>query len=359
MDIKQENFVLHEFSGSWRELGRQYGEDCREEIIAMLDYWKEALAPIMPDKSMDEIIAATRQFETPIKDYAPEFIEEIEGIAEGSGLSKETILFHQGSFEMDVAGPLYIGGCTAFAASGKATKDGKTIAGQHFDWYDHAAMIIMRIKPDNGVPMLGTSIAGQLMQFGINGNGIAHYANVLAYPKSVVGTPAVVVAQKALQSKNLPDAVRCITQAPNAIALNHLMAGPQGEMIDVEATPDNCGCLLPENGEDILTHSNIFLCHYLQAYCLGGQTSFPDTFMRWNRLRNLMRAHYGEIDVAVMQQLMQDHQGYPDSICRHCDYTGPAFEQFRSLISMISLPAEGKMYVSPQPCEAPYKLFTL
>ena len=359
MKIEQEKFVLHEFSGTWREIGRQYGEDCRAEIRAMLDYWEEALHPIMPDKTMEDIIAATRQFEAPIREYAPEFIEEIEGIAEGSGLSKEEILFHQGSFEMDVAGPLYIGGCTSFAASGKATKGGKTIAGQHFDWYDDAAMIMMRIKPKDGVPFLGTSIAGQLLQFGINANGVAHFANVLAYPKSIVGVPAVVVAQKALQSKNVPDAIRCITQAKNAIALNHMMAGPEGEIIDVEATPDKCGCLLPEDGCDVLTHANNFMTHYLMEHDMGGMTSFPDTFLRAYRLKQLMMDRYGELDVEAMTEIMQDHRGYPDSICRHCDLTGPKFEQFRTLISLIALPAEGKIYVSPQPCEAPYELFTL
>ena len=273
MKIEKKPLVLHEFSGTWKEIGRQYGEDCRDEIKNMMGYWEKALHPIMPDKTMDEIIAATKVFEQPIRDYAPEIMEEIEGIAEGANISLGEALFHQGSFEMDVAGPLYIGGCTSFACSGKATKDGKTIAGQHFDWYDDADMILMRVKPNKGPAMLGTSIAGQVMQFGINSNGIGHYANVLAYPKSVVGVPAVVVAQKGLQSKNVPDVIRCITQAPNAIALNHMIAGKDGEMVDVEATPDKCGVLLPDCGCDILTHANNFLCHYLQESCMGGLTS--------------------------------------------------------------------------------------
>ncbi len=360
MKIEKKPLVLHEFSGTWKEIGRQYGEDCRDEIKNMMGYWEKALHPIMPDKTMDEIIAATKVFEQPIRDYAPEIMEEIEGIAEGANISLGEALFHQGSFEMDVAGPLYIGGCTSFACSGKATKDGKTIAGQHFDWYDDADMILMRVKPNKGPAMLGTSIAGQVMQFGINSNGIGHYANVLAYPKSVVGVPAVVVAQKGLQSKNVPDVIRCITQAPNAIALNHMIAGKDGEMVDVEATPDKCGVLLPDCGCDILTHANNFLCHYLQESCMGGLTSFPDTYLRAPRLKQLMMDHFGELDVNLMMELMQDHRCYPDSICRHCDLTGPEFEQFCTLTSLISLPGEGKLWATNGcPCENPYYLYTL
>ena len=357
--MKQElkPFVLHEFSGTYREIGRQYGEECRDEIKAMIDWWYDKLSPIMPTKTLTDIVEASRQFEQPIKDYDPDLYDEIVGIAEGSGLELPYIIFHQGSFEMDVAGPLYVGGCTAFACSGKATKNNETIAGQHFDWYAGAEMVMMRVKPKNGRAFLGCSIAGQLVQFGIGESGIAHYANVLAYPKSIVGVPAVVVAQKVLGCKNVPDGIRCITQAANAIALNHLLAGPEGEIVDVEATPDKCGIILPD--KDILTHSNHFLTHYLQQDDFGGQTSFPDTFLRQYRLKQLMEDQYGELTVDAMKGIMQDHRGYPDSICRQEDMAGPALERFQTDISMISLPAEGKIYASPCPCQAPYALYTL
>ena len=48
---KHEPIVLHEFSGSWREIGRQYGEDCRKEIQDMVEYWRKALAPVLPGKA--------------------------------------------------------------------------------------------------------------------------------------------------------------------------------------------------------------------------------------------------------------------------------------------------------------------
>lgn len=353
----QTSFTLHEFKGTWKEIGRQYGEECREEIKDMHAYWENALSVVMPGTPMDVIVEKSSIFADPIRAYAPEFMEEIEGIAEGADISVNEALFHQGSFEIDVTGPLYIGGCTSFAASGKATKGGKTIAGQHFDWFDGAAMVVMKLKPENGPEIIGTSIAGQLLQFGINSLGIAHYANVLCWPKSIVGVPAVVSAQKALLSKNVPDALRCITQCQNAIALNHLIAGKDGDILDVEVTPDKCGILLPDR--DIMTHSNHFLTHFLQDRDMADQTSFPDTFLRQYRMKQLMEEHFGEIDVDVMKELLTDHRGYPDSICRHCDEDGPAHEKFRTLISIISMPEEGKIWVSPQPCQCPYQEFSL
>lgn len=357
MKIPNTNFPCFEFSGSYREIGRQYGEECREMIRHMLDWWYENLEPIMPGVPITKMVDATKAFITPIRDYAPDLYAELEGIAEGSGLSLAEIIFHQGTFEMDVAGPVYLGGCTAFAASGDATEGGKTIAGQHFDWYSQSDLVVMRIKPTDGPSFLTVTLAGQLGQFGISELGLAHYANVLAWPKCVAGVPAVVVAQNVLRQKNMGDAIRAITQAKNGIALNHLLADKDGAIIDVEATPDKCGIVEPDN--DILTHSNHFLTPYLQPDDMGDQTSFPDTFLRQYRLKQLMNKHYGKLTPKIMMELMQDHRGYPDSICRHLDMDGPIFERFETTISMISLPAEGKMYISPRPCEAPFELYTL
>lgn len=354
---KETNLKLYEFSGTWREIGRQYGEQCREEIGQMREYWRNALSFVMPDKALEEVVEASLAFAEPIRSYCPEFMDELEGIAEGAGIPLAEVLFHQGAFEMDVAGPLYVGGCTSFAAAGKATKHGKTVAGQHFDWFDGAAMVVMKLKPEGGPEILGTTIAGQLLQFGINSLGVAHYANVLCYPKSVVGVPAVVVGQRALLCKNVPEAIRCITQCDNAIALNHVLASSDGCIIDVEATPDKCGIVLPER--DVLAHANNFLTHFLQKDDVVDQTFFPDSFLRTYRMRQLLDENYGELDENLMQELLADHRGYPDCICRHIDPDDAEGEKCRTLLSIVSVPEDGKLWVSPQPCEYDFQMFSL
>ena len=73
-----------------------------------------------------------------------------------------------------------------------------------------------------------------------------------------------------------------------------------------------------------------------------------------------MEAKRGELCVDVMKNILTDHRGYPDSICRHCDTTGPIGEQFETSMSMISIPEEGKLYATANPCMNPnYTLYTL
>ena len=117
-------FNYYEFSGTEREIGRQYGEACKEQIRHMLGWWYDNLVELMPGKTLAQMLIATRHFETSIKDYAPELWEEMEGIAEGSGSTIDEILFLNGSFEIDAAYPVFMA-CTSYACTGKATKDGK------------------------------------------------------------------------------------------------------------------------------------------------------------------------------------------------------------------------------------------
>ena len=242
-------------------------------------------------------------------------------------------------------------GCTSFACSGKATKDGKTITGQNLDWLPNVAVHALRLKPKNGPSILTFTWAGCVAMTGINELGISHFTNILLWPKAVVGVPWNIICQKILSQKSVADELRVITQCKRAIAFNHMLAGKEGEIIDVETTPDKCGCVLPDR--DILAHSNHYLCHYLQKDDQNDQTAFPDSFLRQYRLQQLMEDKRGELTPEAMMEIMQDHRGYPDSICRHLDLTGPVWEQFESQCSMIAIPGEGKNLCDSQSLSKP------
>ena len=141
------------------------------------------------------------------------------------------------------------------------------------------------------------------------------------------------------------------------------MAGKDGEICNVEVAASStdgfrCGIVLPEN--DVLAHSNHYLTHYLQPYCQNDQSSFPDSWLREYRMRQLMNNHYGELTPEIfMNEILLDHRGYPDSICRHCDLTGPIGEQFDTVFSCVAVPEDGKLWTVNNPCQNPYKLYTL
>jgi len=57
-------FPLYKFSGTERHIGQQYGEECREEIKHTINWWCSVHANTMPDKSVNEIKADSKKFET-------------------------------------------------------------------------------------------------------------------------------------------------------------------------------------------------------------------------------------------------------------------------------------------------------
>lgn len=350
-------FPLYEFSGTEREIGRQIGEELRDGIKGMLPYWYDALSTVFPN-SLENLIQTCKKFEKPAKEYSPELWEQIVGMAEGSGMTTDEILFIQAGWEMDGCGPEAFGGCTDYAATGKATKDGKTIVGQNFDWYPNSPTILMRVKPKNGPAYLTITWPGSLALVGMSENGFAFSMNLLLSRHAKVGTPYTFISNKALYQKNVGDLIRVTTQANCASNFDFTVGSADHALINIEASPVRCGCVLPQT-PGILTHSNHYLTHYLQYDCMNDQSSFPDSWLRQYRMHELMEEHRGELCPEVMMQILQDHQDWPDSICRHCDLTGPLGEQFETIFSFIAVPEDGKLYATANPCRNPYKLYTL
>jgi len=347
---------LIDAKGTWREIGRQYGEACSEGIKKNVEVFVNGIASINKvDKKA--VLATAQKFVKPVEEYAPEFMEEMKGIAEGAKVSFEEVFFLTAALELDCYYPLLAGGCTSFACTGEATKNGETIIGQNLDWIPDMEFVILRTQPTEGPKSLLFGWAGALTLPGINSCGIGHQANLLLSKDSGVGVPFIVIHQKVLQQKNLADAISVIYNAPRTAAWNYLIASAEGDIVDVEATKDDINCLFPENG--IIAHGNCILTERFKHLDTVG-TLAADSYLRAERLKTLMRRRHGELSVAVMKELLQDHNDYPDSICRHVDLAGPPEQYFETSASIISVPAEGKMYITNgRPCENEYVVYRL
>ena len=151
--------VLH-LEGTHREMGVQHGKLLGDHIRQNVDYLvhekgETALAElgplgITPNAVISQIVNIQR------KHVPQKYWEEIEGLAEGSGLSVEDVqaanfipeLFH----------------CSGFALMNSATKDGTLYHGRVLDYgvdlklQDHAVLIVA--KPKGGIPFVNVSYAG-------------------------------------------------------------------------------------------------------------------------------------------------------------------------------------------------------
>ena len=192
--------------------------------------------------------------------------------------------------------------------------------------------------------MIGLNSAG----ISVNGNLLMHKDYVS--PGEIV--PHNVISRKTMSSKNLGKVINTIMSAKRGPAVHQLFGSSQGDVISIEVTPDDLGFLYPV--DDIFTHANNFVTERFKYGDIVANL-LPDSFIRIKRLDDLMRGHKGNLSVDLMKELLQDHNNYPDSICRHADEELRPSMQMKTVASIIAIPSEREMHIAlGNPCQNEY-----
>lgn len=349
----QRKIKVIEVSGSSYEMGFQYGASC-PEILKALDinyqvFGGRDTVKNLADKFIPMYLPAAQEF-------APEIIDEMKGMAAGAKLDFEDIFFLNITYEISVSAMM---GCTSFAAAGDATGNGDVIAGQNLDylnlWKD--IMVLLKMKPTHGPGILALASPGSLGLIGLNSAGISLNLNLLRNRDSLKPqgeVPSHMILRKVLTSETIGEAIGIIGSARRRSAKNYLLTSDQGDIADVEVTADDIDVHFANRG--ILTHANHFKMDRFKSADLA-PAFLSDSYIRCQRLLQLMEGHHGLLSVDVMKQLLQDHNNYPNSICRHPNPKSPLpmGRMTQTLVSLISCPKERKAYIAlNNPCENEY-----
>jgi len=342
-----------EVNGTPYEMGFQYGSAC-PEIKKMFDITCQGLG-----LKRDTAISLSEKYIPFTEAYAPDIVDEMKGVAEGAKVDFREIFFLNAWYELSV--PLFAG-CTSFAASEEATSNGETIVGQNLDmtpaW--EKLLVILRMKPAEGPNVLAIALAGMVGLLSLNSAGLTLNGNLLLHKDFISpsgGVPHMVWVRKAQSSENIGKAIGAIASARKGCAANTLLGSREGDIMDIEVTPSDLGFLYPDRG--FLVHANHFETDRFKNGDLIG-TALPDSYVRSRRLAKLMGKYWGKLSVDVMKELLQDHDNYPDSICRHVDQKAPPILQMKTIASLVSYPKEQKMYIAlGNPCENEYMEYEL
>jgi isopenicillin-N N-acyltransferase-like protein len=342
-----------EVSGAPYEMGFQYGTAC-PEIRTMLDITCQGFGGrdntgIMADKYIPLYLPFAEK-------YAPEIVEEMRGIAAGAELDFQDIFLLNMTYEISATLTM---GCTSFVATGKATGNGEVITGQNLDFLStyEENIILLKTKPGHGPGIMAIAPAGSLGLIGLNSAGITLNLNLLRNKDSLApngGVPSHIILRKLLACQNLGEAISAVAAAEMRSAKNYLLASDQGDVVDMEVTMNDLDVQYPERG--ILTHANCFKAERFKCSDLA-PLYLPDSYIRAERLYQLMNNHHGSLSVDVMKQLLQDHNNHPNSICRHPDPQNPLpiGRMMKTLVSLINCPKERKAYIAlGNPCENEY-----
>lgn len=295
---------------SFFEIGRQYGQQAKVQIAHAIADYREVFAETS-SMSWEEIQKVALSYVDITRRETPEVMEEVEGIAEGSGFSLADIMIVNCRYEITkFPKPKE---CTTAVVMPEAGKDGRMYLFKNWDYrvgiMDH--VVIIHITEPNGTRMVGLAEAGQVLRGGMNSFGIGLACNNLQsiYDKWDVGLPSVFARRQMLKMGNFADAVNWLKTFPRAVSNNMMVCSFNEKLAaDLEVYPEGTDVIEPEAG--VLTHANHFIVQP-QIYAL------PAKSQRDARLRELLMQERGNIDVDYIKLCMADHVNYPQALCRH------------------------------------------
>jgi len=293
---------------------------------------------------------------------APRYAAALAGIAEGAGQPLLDVVALNVRYELlysRFAELAMVDGCSAFAVR-TGGPGGTTLMGQNWDWIPEVQGAVMREAFADGTRVLYFTEAGIAGgKIGLNAHGVGLAVNGMTTVGDAWGRAALpfhVRCQNVLRQRTLADAEAAITDGARACAANFVVAQAdaadgEGGAHSLEAAPEVVGRVAPTDG--VLVHTN----HFLDPEGLGvaepPSPYRPGSIHRLQRLDALLRAH-APVDVDALQTILRDHDGRPNSVCRHVDPSrDAAYETVTSAI--LDLDRRELWLTDGPPCQAAYQ----
>jgi isopenicillin-N N-acyltransferase-like protein len=343
-----------EVSGAPRALGRQLGEACREEIRDFAAVALERVNKTVPVSRAGALAAAAACIPL-VQEYSPDMLEELRGMADGSGVALDDLMLLQIRNQLQ---PEQEAGCTAFALAPRTTASRQPVVAQNWDndpALDPFTVVLTR-RPAGKPALLNVTQAGLIAYIGCNQSGIGLCMNTLPAPSRPLGVPHYFTVRAIFEAGSLDEAVEAVRRARRAIPANILLSTPQGPA-DLEVTVDQVH-VLRDPGSGVVTHTNHCLHPDLQPI----NEQFPELIESGPRLRRiglLLGQATGPLRLEDMQEALRDHENHPKSICRHPN-DHPVNGFWTSVLSVIVEPQAGRLHVSRgNPCQHPYETYSL
>ncbi|MEN9231871.1 MAG: C45 family peptidase [Thermostichus sp. DG02_5_bins_236] len=216
------------------------------------------------------------------------------------------------------------GECTTLAALPQVTSTQHTYLAQTWDWIgdQRSACLVLRTHAPDYPPWLTLTEAGILAKIGLNQAGLAVTLNLLRSQQDGQtqsgGMPVHLLLRLLLQCENWQQALERVKSYPYTASSCVSLASASGQVISFELSPQGIGLHHPQGG--LLVHTNHFLDPTLQAHELPPYVG-SSTRQRLERASYLLHqsVQRGSLDEVALQAILQDRSDAPGSICRHPD----------------------------------------
>lgn len=346
-------------SGTHLEIGRQIGEACKQQVLHSIENARALLVSTYDDLQLtwEGAQIQSRKYLPFAQERYPQYVDELQGIAEGSGASFDDIVVLN-AMEAVTMDALHLTKCTSLAVNDDYTADGHVLVAHNEDWLpeDEGDVFLVHATPDDEPPFLAMTYGGLLPNIGFNAAGIAQCCDSVYPTDSRIGVPRLVASRAVLGARTPADAIRFMLVPQRAAGYNHLLAHESGELYNVEVSARRFAILYGEDG--YLAHTNHYLDYNMQAI-----EDEPDElvgtrvrYFRALRLLKRTRSH----TVKTLQAIQRDHINYPNSICNHSEEDIDPLDREKTINAMIiDLSARVMHLAWGNPCASQYHTYHL
>ena len=351
-------FPFVSVSGTPHERGLQYGRLAADRVRLSTSMYGKTLFDLGYDeRARNELIA---YFARQIGEFAPHYLDEMRGIAEGAGVTFDEIVMVNARTEVVAkaraekkreADAEPGDGCTGALIMKERSATGNLIHGQNWDWRAECAdtAIVLRVRNDDGPDFLTFVEAGGLARSGFNSRGISITANYLESDRDFtqLGVPLSLIRRKVLEQNHFAMAMKAVSTTPKSCSNNITLGMAEGFGINFECTTDEAFAIYP--GDDhLIVHAN----HWVSPVALSklrdeGRGRAPESPYRDWRVRKLLNEKQ-MLTREDMKRALFDDFGTPYSVARP-PRPGSTEDLSATVAMVIMEPAARLMEVAPLP----------
>ncbi len=360
MKTKSKIRVL-ELEGTPKERGRIHGETLAPQVHEALERYKNLLKLTYnenPDSLIDQFLENTN-FLPSIKKWAPQLLEEVEGVADGVGMDFEEIYAmhlaaHDEKWWFDHR-EQEAESCSAFGCYKEAEQP--ALLAQNMDLLQlfEGLEVLLHIKYyDSPIEAFVLSHAGFLAECGLNNQPIGICCNSLTgrLNNSIDGLPVTFIVRSVLEQSSLDKAVAFIHAIKHASGQNYTM-GDSERVICLECSANKVSEYKPYNDARRVYHTNHPLVNDDKIITNKRKYQRSTTEQRFDYLESRLRDPEKKITVETAMGILSSHFG---PVCTHHNSQPLMAYTYSSVIYSLSTPPTLYITVGP-PCLTEYERF--
>lgn len=366
-DLENEGPGVLLLQGSAYERGLTHGKALRNEINEIVRLWKADLAArfkMDADAFITRFLARTRHVDA-IRRWTPELLDEVRGIAEGSGIGFDTMLVFQLVDECWASGgAIAREHCSGLGIARRAEHPSIIAQNMDLEGFRQGFQVVLHIRePASSLEAYIPTCAGLIALNGVNSRGIGVCVNTLLELEPCRdGLPVACVIRGVLLQETEEAAVNFLTSVKHASGQNYIIGGPT-RVRDFECSANRVVEFVPKDLEGVVYHTNHVLAsddltpeaRKQLATATAAANPADNSHARLDSVR-MRLSTLREPGVAPIREILSSHDSADHPVCRRFQSrtSGFTFE-----CSIMVLGVRSELHFSPGPPDStPFRVLT-